>query len=160
MKMLLPVDGSEVSMKAVRLALSLLQQGLAGEVVLANVQEPANLYEMMTAHDPEVIEQVSQAAGADILEPAEALLKKAGISYEREIADGDPAHAIVDVAERYGCDLIIMGARGTSALRSALLGSVSSEVLHSAKVPVLIVKADEEVDADADEGGNGDDDAA
>ena len=148
MKILLPVDGSEVSMKAIRVALSLLQQGLAGELVLANVQEPANLYEMMTAPDPEVLEKVSQAAGVDILKPAEALLKEAGVAYEREIAGGDPAHTIVDIAERYGCDLIIMGARGTSALRSALLGSVSSEVLHAARVPVMIVKADEEQDDD------------
>ena len=152
MKMLLPVDGSEVSMKALRMALTLLQQGLAGELVLANVQEPANLYEMMTAPDPEVLEQVSQAAGVDILEPAETLLKQAGIPYEREIAGGDPAHTIVDIAERYACDLIIMGARGTSALRSALLGSVSNEVLHAAQVPVMIVKADEEVEEAQDDG--------
>lgn len=152
MKMLLPVDGSEVSMKALRVALSLLQQGLAGELVLANVQEPANLYEMMTAPDPEVLERVSQAAGVDILEPAEALLKKAGVPYEREIAVGDPAHTIVDIAERHGCDLIIMGARGSGALRSALLGSVSNEVLQAANIPVMIVKADEEVEQSEDDG--------
>ena len=47
--------------------------------------------------------------------------------------------------------MIIMGARGRSALRSALLGSVSNEVLHAAAVPVMIVKADEEVvDVDSD----------
>ena len=148
MKMLLPVDGSEVSMKALQVALSLLQQGLTGDLVLANVQEPANLYEMMTAPDPEVLERVSQAAGADTLGPAEALLRQAGVPYECEIAGGDPAHTIVDIAERYACDLIIMGARGTSALRSALLGSVSNEVLHAARVPVMIVKADEEKDED------------
>ncbi len=150
MKILLPVDGSEVSLKAVRVALAMKTQGLAAEMVLANVQEPANLYEMMTAPDPEVLERVSQAAGMDILAPAEALLKAAGVDYEREIADGDPAHTIVDIAERYRCELIVMGARGTSSLRSALLGSVSHEVLHSASVPVMIVKADEVVDNDDD----------
>ena len=67
MKILLPVDGSEVSLKAVRVALAMKTQGLAAEMVLANVQEPANLYEMMTAPDPEVLERVSQAAGMDIL---------------------------------------------------------------------------------------------
>ena len=79
-------------------------------------------------------------------------LKIAGVPYEREIAGGDPAHTIVDIAERYRCDLIIMGARGTSALRSALLGSVSNEVLHAAHIPVMIVKADEEVDGNDDDG--------
>jgi len=144
MKILLPVDGSEVSLKAVRVALDMKRQGLDAELVLANVQEPANLYEMMTAPDPEVLERVSQAAGADILAPAQALLKAAGVAHESEVGGGDPAHTIIDIAERYSCDLIVMGARGTSALRSALLGSVSNEVLHAASVPVMIVKADEE----------------
>ena len=71
-------------------------------------------------------------------------LLEAGAVYEREIATGDPAHTIVDIGERFGCDMIIMGARGVSAMRSALLGSVSNEVLHSAQVPVMIVKPDEE----------------
>lgn len=144
MKILLPVDGSEVSLKAVRLAISLLQRGLSGSVVLANVQEPATLYEMVVAPDTEVLERVSTAAGVDTLAPAEALLINAGVVYEREIASGDPAHTIVDIVERYSCDLVIMGACGASALRSALLGSVSNEVLHAAHVPVMIVKMDEE----------------
>lgn len=144
MKILLPVDGSEVSIKAVRLAISLLQQGLTGSVVLANVQEPATLYEMVVAPDGEVLQRVSTAAGVDTLEPAERLLIEAGVVYEREIATGDPAHTIVDITERFACDLIVMGARGASALRSALLGSVSNEVLHAARVPVMIVKMDAE----------------
>ena len=144
MKILLPVDGSEVSIKAVRLAISLLRQGLSGSVVLANVQEPATLYEMVVAPDGEVLQRVSTAAGVDTLEPAERLLIEAGVVYEREIATGDPAHTIVDIAERFACDLIVMGARGTSALRSALLGSVSNEVRHAAQVPVMIVKMEEE----------------
>lgn len=146
MKLLLPIDGSDLSLKAVQVAMSMLRQGLAADIVLANVQAPANLYEMMTAPDPEVLEKVSQAAGADILQPAQDLLTRAGVGFESEVVGGDPAHAIIDIAERYGCDMIVMGARGTSALRSALLGSVSHEVLHAATVPVMIVKADEDKD--------------
>ena len=144
MKILLPVDGSEVSLKAVRVAITLMQKGLTGSVVLANVQEPATLYEMVVAPDGEVLQQVSDAAGVDALEQAEALLMAASVVYEREIATGDPAHTIVDIVERFGCDMVVMGARGTSALRSALLGSVSNEVLHATHVPVMIVKMDEE----------------
>ncbi len=144
MKILLPVDGSDVSLKAVRLVISLLRQGLSGSVVLANVQEPATLYEMVVAPDGAVLERVSTAAGLDALAQAESLLMEAVVVYEREIASGDPAHTIVDICERFACDLIVMGARGASALRSALLGSVSNEVLHAAHVPVMIVKMDEE----------------
>ena len=91
MKLLLPIDGSELSLKALRVALQMLQQGLNATIVLANVQEPATLYEMLLAHDAEVIEQVSAKAGLHILAPARALVRKAGVEHEVEVAAGDPA---------------------------------------------------------------------
>jgi len=148
LKILLPVDGSTVSLDAVRFAIRMAQDGLANSMVLANVQEPATLYELMVAHDPQVIEEVSAAAGANTLVPAQALLQEANIAYESEVATGDPAHTLIDILERFGCDLVVMGASGMSPLRSALLGSVSNEVLHSANVPVMIVKAAQEPDVE------------
>ena len=144
MKILLPVDGSELSLEAVRFAVRLLKNGLQGTVVLANVQEPATLYELIVAHDPEVIDRVSAEAGLHTLASAQALLYAAAVGYECEVAKGDPAHTIIDIAERFACDMVVMGARGTSALRSAMMGSVSNEVLHASSVPVVIVKAAEE----------------
>ncbi len=140
MKVLLPVDGSELSLEAVRFVLRMRQDGLNLSAVLANVQEPASLYEMLVAHDPDVIDQVSAEAGLHALQPARALLDEAGVDYECEVAKGDPAHTLIDISERFGCDLVVMGARGASALRSAMLGSVSNEVLHASTVPVVIVK--------------------
>jgi nucleotide-binding universal stress UspA family protein len=142
MKILLPVDGSELSLEAVRFAIRMVLAGLHGEVVLANVQESATLYELVVAHDPEVIDQVSHAAGLHILLSAQELLDAAEIAYECEVAQGDPAHTIIDISERFACDLIVMGARGQSALRRAMMGSVSNEVLHASAVPVVIVKPD------------------
>jgi nucleotide-binding universal stress UspA family protein len=140
MKILLPLDGSEPALEAVRHALHLVREGLRAEFVLANVQEPTFLYEMVLAHNAEVLERVSGAAGAHSLEAGEALLKAAGIAYERELASGDPAHTLVEIVERYGCTAVIMGARGMGRLRRAMLGSVAHEVLHAAPVPVTIVK--------------------
>jgi nucleotide-binding universal stress UspA family protein len=140
MKILLPIDGSAASLDAARQAVRMVQGGLRASLVLANVQEPATLYEMLLAHDPEVIEQVSAKAGLHLLEPAQALVRAAGVEYEIEVASGDPAHTLVDILENFGCDMVVMGARGMGTLRSALLGSVSHEVLYAAKVPVLIVK--------------------
>jgi len=151
MKILLPVDGSSVSLEAVRFAIRMARSGLETSVVLANVQEAATLYELLVAHDPQVLEQVSAAAGAHTLEAAQQLLRDANISFESEVASGDPAHTIIDMVERYGCELVVMGASGTSPLRSALLGSVSNEVLHAAAVPVMIVKAPEELLPDTTE---------
>jgi nucleotide-binding universal stress UspA family protein len=143
MKILLPVDGSELSLEAVRFAIRMVLAGLRADAVLANVQEPASLYELLVAHDPEVINRVAEEAGKHTLLPAQELLNAAGVEYECEVAKGDPAHTIVDIAERFACDLIVMGARGASAKRSAMLGSVSNEVLHASPVPVLIAKPDE-----------------
>lgn len=151
MKILLPFDGSAPALEAVQFVILLGRDGLTTSVVLANVQEPASLYELVVAHDPQVIEQVSAAAGANLLHSAKALLDAAGIAYETEVATGDPANTLVDILENYGCDLVVMGASGTSALRSALLGSVSNELLHAAGVPVMIVKGPAQFDPDLTE---------
>lgn len=140
MKILVPVDGSAAALQAVRQALRMVDQGLRASLVLANVQEPATLYEMLLAHDPEVIERVSAEAGLHLLEPARALAREAGVEHEIEVARGDPAHTLVDIVENFGCDMVVMGSRGMGTLRSALLGSVAHEVLHAAPVPVLVVK--------------------
>lgn len=140
MKILLPVDGSDASLDAVRHALRLIHAGLRASFVLANVQEPATLYEVVVAHDAEVIENVSAAAGAHALEAAQALVRAAGVEFESEVGTGDPGHVLVEIGENYGCELVIMGARGVGALHATLLGSVSTSVLHASGVPVMIVK--------------------
>jgi nucleotide-binding universal stress UspA family protein len=150
MKILLPVDGSELSLDAVRFTIRMLLAGLHGDVVLANVQEPASLYELIVAHDAEVLEQVTAEAGLHTLKSAQELLDAAEITYECEVSQGDPAHTIIDISERFACDLIVMGARGQSALRRAMLGSVSNEVLHASAVPVVIVKPDAAMEIEED----------
>lgn len=142
MKILLAVDGSELALDAVRYALHLQRAGLQAHFVLATVQDPVYLYEMVLAPDADVLQRVSGAVGSRALEGAEALFKEAGAPYEREIASGDPAQTIIEIAGRYGCEAIILGARGIGALRSALLGSVSQAVLFASRVPVTIVKHD------------------
>ncbi len=73
MKILLPIDGSELALHEVRYALRLVAEGLQASFLLVNVQEPATLYEMVTAPDPVVLESVSHAAGEHALQSAEAL---------------------------------------------------------------------------------------
>jgi nucleotide-binding universal stress UspA family protein len=140
MKILLPVDGSEPALEAVRFAIRLARNGLHATFVLANVQEPTYLYEMVLAPDAEVLERVSGAAGTHSLEAAQGLLQAAGLTYEREISSGDPGHTLVELIERHGCDAVVMGARGMGALRHALLGSVSQALVHHSPVPVTIVR--------------------
>ena len=143
MKILLPIDGSTSALEAVRHVLTLRRHGLQMEVLLANVQEPASLYEMLVVHDTDAIDRLCAEAGLHALQSAIQMLKGAGVAYECEVAKGDPAHTLMDMVERFGCEMVVMGARGTSSLRSTLLGSVSNEVLHASSVPVVIVKPTE-----------------
>jgi len=133
MKLLIGVDGSAASLQAVRHVIALKLAGLPLEAVLVNVQPPPNLYEVVTAHDPEVLREVRGAAGADLVAPAEALLAGAGIGYELEVAGGEPAPLIVELAENYGCDVIVLGR-----------GEVAEAVAAIAALPVTSVPAPEE----------------
>ena len=146
MKILLAVDGSEGSLAAVRHALQLTADGLRSNFVLVNVQEPASLYEVVVAHDAQVIENIRDAAGEHALVDAQGLLSAAGLAFDSEIVSGDPGHLIVDVAQRVGADLVMMGARGSGDTRAAL-GSAATAVLHAAldtaPLPVTIVRRPE-----------------
>ena len=143
-KILLPIDGSEGALGAVRHALHLVHSGLHANFVLANVQEPASLYEVVVAHDAQVLERVSAGAAAHALEAAQALMRVAGATFESEVAQGDPGHTLLEIGERFGCELIVMGAHGIGGpLRGSRFGSVASAVLHRASVPVTLVREDE-----------------
>lgn len=149
MKILIPVDGSPLALDAVRHALELVRLGLRAEFVLANVQEPASLFEMITTRDPEMVERASAEAGAHMLEPAIRLCRAAGAAFEVEVALGEPVNTLNDIVERFQCDAVVMGARGHGAISSALLGSVSQKMAHDALVPVTIVKHPLESEVDA-----------
>lgn len=151
LKILLPTDGSEHALLAVHHALRLVRAGLQADFVVANVQDGATFYELMVAHDPTVLQQVSEGAGCDLMQAAVALLEAAGQTVEQEVASGDPAHMLVEIAERYNCDAVIMSTHGSGGLRAAMLGSVSHEMVRISPVPVTLVKpaaADEEAEAD------------
>ncbi len=138
MKILLPVDGSAAALAAVRHALDLADQGLYCEYVLVNVQEPASLYEVVVAQDPDVIREVRGAAGADLLKDAEALLEAAGRAYESEVAGGHAATLLVELAENYRCDTIVMGTHGIGAGEG--LGRTARAVLEASPLPVTVVR--------------------
>ena len=155
MKVLLPIDGSEFSLHEVRFALRLVSEGLQASFLLANVQEPASLYEIVTAPDPVVLESVSHAAGEHALQAPQALLSAAGVRFELAVVTGDPAHAVLELIEEYGCDMVVIGSHGVGLLRSALQGSVAQTLIHDSPVPVLLVKPPEPAEgADGVDEGN------
>lgn len=159
MKILVPIDGSALSLAALRHAIALVQAGLRAELVLANVQSPATLYEWIRAPDPEALGHIAEAAGQHALETAESLLREARLDATEVLVSGDPAHALLELVESEGCDVVVMGSHGSGgSLRSALQGgSVSQSLLAACPVPVTLVKPpvppSEQTDEDGAEDG-------
>ena len=140
MKILLPVDGTELSLHETRFALQLLREGLQATFVLANVQEPATFYEIVTAQSPELIEGAAMEAGEDLAEPSARLLREAGVAFETAVVQGDPAQAMLELIEIHRCDMVVMGSRALGPIRRLLEGgSVSQRLVQSSPVPVLLV---------------------
>lgn len=136
---LLPVDGSDRSLDAVAYVVQQMQSsapGTAFDVVLAHVQEPASLYELVTTRDPDLIAAASREAGEHLIAPAKAALQAQGISVAVEYAVGDVAHTLVDIVERTACDLVVIGTQE----RGEDLGPVLLEVLRYSPVPVTVIK--------------------
>jgi nucleotide-binding universal stress UspA family protein len=140
MKILLPVDGSNPALDAVRHALRLRDEGLVCSFVLANVQEPPSLYEVIVAHDAAVIEQVRSAAGADLLQQAAAALRAAGAEFDTVVAGGEPGHVLIDLLEEQGCDAVVMGMRGAGDPEADGTGSVAEALLRHCSVPLTLVR--------------------
>jgi nucleotide-binding universal stress UspA family protein len=140
MKILLPVDGTELSLHETRFALQLVRAGLQADFVLANVQAPASFYEMVTAQDPGLIEDAALEAAEDLMAPSAQLLRQAGVAFETAVVSGDPAHAMLELIEIHRCDMVVMGARALGPIRRLIEGaSVSRRLIDDAPVPVLLV---------------------
>ena len=148
MKILLPVDGTHLSLHEARFALQLMRNGLQAGLLLVNVQEPASFYELVTAREPELIEGAALEAGEDLLAATAALLRDAGVAFESVVAQGDPAQAILDLIGEHHCDMVVMGTRALGPIRRMLEGgSTSDRLVRNSPVPVLLVTPP--LDADA-----------
>lgn len=142
MKILLAVDGSKNSLDAVR---SLIDH--AGwfkahpEVHLLYVHLPVPKVGLFGAGPSKAtLEKYYREEGEAALSKARKLLDKAGVPHKDAILVGPTAETICEQADAKGCDLIFMGTRGLTAAANMILGSVATKVLHSSKVPVLLVK--------------------
>lgn len=89
-----------------------------------NVQEPASLLELAT-RDADAIAAAAVQAGENLMSEAAALLDAEGVGYSMEVVLGEPGSMLLEMAEDLNADMVIMGARGMGALKSAIVGSVS-----------------------------------
>lgn len=142
MKILLAVDGSKPSLEAVDSLVAHAQwYREAPQVELVTVHLPVpKLPGMGAAVSKAQVRQYYEEEGNANLAGAKKKLAKAGIKFQARVLVGPVAETIVKHAKAAGCDLIYIGTRGMTATANALLGSTATKILHSATVPVLLVR--------------------
>jgi len=118
-KLLVPIDGSESSMRALDYAINLAKRQPSLDLHLLTVHpEPAMYGEILVYVSREKMEELQKAHSLDLLQPAIEAAKAAGVSYTGEILVGDPAPTIVKRTKDLSCEAIIMGTRGMTAISS------------------------------------------
>lgn len=142
---LVPTDGSELSDSTVTRAVNFAKEaGARITFFYAQPDFPMPIYGEGALIDPTTPEQFSRAAAAE----AEAILSRARSNAEAAGVEssGDthvsevPYEAIIEAAERNGCDLIFMASHGRRGLSGLLLGSETQKVLTHSKIPVLVYR--------------------
>lgn len=157
-KILVSIDGSPLSFKALEFAMG-LGEACGSEIVVLHVAVPFDLSKMhsfdLEKLDDDVLDKVlkksaeaemsateKQKAGEGALSAAKA--KAAGAGYTniefKEVVETEPAKTIIKQAEIFGSDAIVVGCSGLGMLSSLLLGSVSSKVIANAHCPVIVVR--------------------
>jgi nucleotide-binding universal stress UspA family protein len=139
--LMVPIDGSETSIRALEHAIALAKERNGLELNLLNVHPDPIVYDEIQVYVPmdRLIEEQRKRSEA-LLAPAAEKAKAAGVAYTTEIESGDAATIIARRADALGCEGIVMGTRGMGAIANLLLGSVAAKVVHLANVPITLVK--------------------
>jgi len=150
-KILVPMDGSEQSLKALDVAVEIAAK-FGGKLTLIHAYSVAGAtgylpepsatvgVPVMSASDISKLAESAREAGKKILDEGKKRIKASGVDVHTLLEEGHAVHEIVRAAKEGKFELIVMGVRGLSHIRELLLGGVSDAIMHHAVCPVLIVK--------------------
>ena len=145
-KILVPVDGSKVSQKAAKYAVEFAKQTGASLRLLSVVDNRFLVGQAVSAvasptHVKESVEDYLKQSAQSAVDEIAKLCGLKDIQCKAIVRTGHPVEEIVNEAIKSKADLIVIGSHGKSALKAAVLGSVTYGVMHKdAKIPVLIVR--------------------
>lgn len=142
---LVPTDGSQLSLNAVQHAVSLAKEvGAKITFFFSKPDYPVAFYgegALIDPTTPEKFAEIADRQAKEILVQAEQMAKAAGVSFASASEVSDiPYEAIIQAAEKAGCDLIFMASHGRRGISGLLLGSETQKVLTHSKIPVLVYR--------------------
>ena len=133
---LVPVDGSEISYRALELALTFARETGSTITVIHALEKISTQY-----LKSENTLQMDTGQGQQILDRCSEFAKQKGILINTSLVEGKPAsETILDFALKDKFDLIIIGSHGISGIKEHMLGSVSNKIVHHASLPVLLIR--------------------
>jgi nucleotide-binding universal stress UspA family protein len=142
---LLPIDGSDLSRKAMSQAID-LAKSIGAKIVGFHVT-PEYKFHYYAEYIPadfkrlEEIEERAKEVARDYLQEVSKACKSAGVACTTDQTSSDfPADAIVHAAAQHRCDLIAMATHGRSGVTRLMLGSETQKVIAHANVPVLVLR--------------------
>ena len=139
-KILVPVDGSDNSFRALEHAIFLATKIQEAQItVLYIIEDAPTVY----IYSPKILEKLRadyKSEAAKIFERCKELASKSGINIHTVLLEGDPASKVIGYSEMERFDIIIMGSRGMGKFKELILGSVSNKVIHHAKCSVMLVR--------------------
>jgi nucleotide-binding universal stress UspA family protein len=140
-KIFVPIDGSDAALRALTHAIKLAQRMGDSRIVVAHAHEEPVIYGEIAVYVPlATMETMQRAHSESVLEAADALLAKAGVPYDKEILTGPIAQVLAERAATLGCDTIVMGTHGSTAIGNMLMGSIATKIVHLSKIPVTLVR--------------------
>lgn len=143
--LLVPTDGSKLSDKAVKRAVSFAKEAKA-QLTFFFVAEDrtSQLYRddaLLLSIDPQLLNKAINDKVQRVLSKAQAEATAAEVACQVASAvSNEPYEAIIAAAKERGCDLILMASHGHSGVKSLLLGSQTQKVLAHSKTPVLVYR--------------------
>lgn len=143
-RILVPIDGSSASLRAVDKAIA-LAQAFGSRIAVLNV---IDVYPFVGVGADYAFGQNEYMAAAtananQALARAEAAVAQAGVPCERKLVEGHVIHdGILEAANALEADLIVMGSHGRHGFEKLLLGSTTQRVLSRTSLPVLVVRGD------------------
>jgi nucleotide-binding universal stress UspA family protein len=147
MKILIATDGSEFSVAAIETVCKMLVDRVDPvELKIVSVYDLALVGTELPVGLPEYYQELADQAKKDAEATAEsarnAIQQKLpkGVDVSTEVRMGNPAQTIIEIAENWKADLIVMGSHGRGFWSRSLVGSVSDAVVHHATCSVLIVR--------------------